>query len=177
MSRALAVCTSCLLALCARPTAADAIDRSVTQLHESSHRLRLSAALGLSKSKDPRAVLALAEALDNDEESTIRRVAALALAKIVDAHTPEDARELALDALDKAADSDGDDKVRDSAAKTLKVIGSLRRPKHVTTPGVRSDKPEVFVNIDSTTDPTNKAPTDAGDRVMKIVKKSIEKTG
>jgi hypothetical protein len=176
MSRALAVCTACLLALCARTAIADTIDRSVTQLHDSSYKIRLAAALALSKSKDARAVLALADALDSDENPTIRRVSALALGKVVDASTAEDARELALDALDKAATSDGDTTVRDTATKTLKALASLRRTRRAKT-DVKSDKPEVFVNIDTTTDPTNKAPTGAGDRVTKIVKQSIENKG
>ncbi|MDB4959930.1 MAG: hypothetical protein JWO36_7499 [Myxococcales bacterium] len=174
MSRALAVCTACLLALCARTAAADKIDRSVTQLHDSSYKVRLAAALALSKSKDARAVFALADALDGDDNPTIRRVSALALGKVVDASTAPDARELAFDALDKAAGSDGDTTVRDTATKTLKALAALRR---VRPAAVKSDKPEVFINIDSTTDPTNLAPTGAGDRVTKIVKQSIDKTG
>src|SRR5258706_13560913 len=118
MSRALAVCTACLLALCARTAAADKIDRSITQLHDSSYKVRLAAAPALSKGKDARAVLALADALDRDDNPTIRRGSALALAKVGDASTAPDARELAFDALDKAAASGDDTPARETAAKT-----------------------------------------------------------
>src|SRR5512132_2360215 len=104
MSRALAVLTACLLL--SRTAVADPIDQSVKELQARSQKIRLAAALALSKSKDARAVLAVSGALTADGDSTIRRVCALALEKMVDASTAEDARELALDALEKAARSD-----------------------------------------------------------------------
>jgi hypothetical protein len=174
MSRVLAVVTACVVGLCARKAAADTIDLQVTQLSTSSYRVRLAAALSLSKSKDPRAVTALAGALDKDEDPTVRRVCVLALEKLVDSRTAENARNSALDAIDKAATSDGDTKVRDTAKKAQKALFGLRRGHHDTA---KSDKPDVFVNIDSTTDQSKRAPTDAGDRLTKVVKKSIEKTG
>ncbi|HEY6033279.1 MAG TPA: hypothetical protein VIV58_03440, partial [Kofleriaceae bacterium] len=70
MSRAHAVVAACSVAvwvLCS-PTVsrADAIDQNVHELanNNSSHKVRLAAALALSKSKDARAVLAVADALD-----------------------------------------------------------------------------------------------------------------
>jgi hypothetical protein len=182
MSRALAVITACLLLLCVRTAAADAIDQNVRDLQnsEQSYKLRLAAALALSKSKDARAVIAIADALTKDEDSTVRRVSALALEKMVDARTPEDARELALDALERAFKDDGDSRVRDTAGKALKALSGLRRTRKVAPPPTtqpRGDKPEVFVNIDTTTDQSKKAPADAPDRVTKVVKKGIEKTG
>src|SRR5256885_3509406 len=51
----------------------------------------------------PRAVLALADALDKDDSATIRRVSALALEKMVNAQTADDALALARTALEKAA--------------------------------------------------------------------------
>jgi hypothetical protein len=178
MSRVVAAMTACLVVVCARgaPAAADTIDSSVRQLGSSSYKVRLAAALSLAKSHDPRAVLALADALDKDEEATIRRVSALALEKIVDRRTPDDALELSLDALDKAATSDGDTKVRDTAKKALKALAGLRHAKKARDAD-KSDKPEVFVNIDTATDQSNLAPADASDRLKKVVKKSIEKTG
>lgn len=167
MSRALAVFTACLLL--SRTAAADAIDQSVKELHASSQKVRLAAALALSKSKDPRAVLAVSGALTSDEDPTIRRVSALALEKMVDASTAEDARELALDALERAAKSDRDPKVKSTAADTLRSLAALRRTKR--------DKPQVFVNIEGAVDQSKKAPKDAPDRVLRIVRRSIEKTG
>src|SRR6185436_6743980 len=93
MLRSLAVAAACLV-LCARAAAADDIDASVRQLDGSNYKGRLAAALALSKSRDPRAVIALATALRNDADDSIRRVAAVALEKMIDASTAADARDL-----------------------------------------------------------------------------------
>jgi hypothetical protein len=185
MSRAHAVLTACSVAvwvLCS-PTVsrADAIDQNVHELADSSssHKVRLAAALALSKSRDARAVLAIADALDKDEDATVRRVSALALEKMIDARTPEDALELGVAALEKAARTDGDTKVRETARKSLRAIGPLKKthtelaPAHVE----RGDKPEVLVHIDLAIDQSQKAPSDGPERVMRVVKKQVERTG
>ena len=168
MSRALAVLTACLLL--SRAAVADSIDQSVKELSSNSQKVRLAAALALSKSKDARAVLAVSGALNHDSDPTIRRVSALALEKMVDASTADDARELALDALERASRSDKDAKVKSTAASTYKNLAGLRKT-------AKSNKPSVYVNVDSATDQSNRAPKDAPDRVLKIVRKGIEKTG
>lgn len=168
MSRALAVLTACLLL--SRTAGADTIDQSVKELQSNSQKVRLAATLALSKSKDARAVLAVSGALTRDADPTIRRVSALALEKMVDASTADDARELAFAALEKAARSDGDVKVKSTAESTLKSLAGLRK-------SAKGNKPSVFINIDTATDQSKRAPKDAPDRVVKIVKKSIEKTG
>jgi hypothetical protein len=170
MSRAVAVLTACLLL--SRTASADAIDQSVKELQAKSQKVRLAATLALSKSKDARAVLAVSGALNSDDDPTIRRVSALALEKMVDATTADDARELAFDALERAARSDRDAKVKSTAESTLRALGSLR-----TASTKASNRPSVFVNIDRAVDQSNKAPKDAPDRVVKIVRKGIEKTG
>ena len=59
MSRVLAVIAACLL-LCVRAVEADTVQTNVTQLSTSgSYKIRLAAALALSKSKDARAVIAM----------------------------------------------------------------------------------------------------------------------
>jgi len=173
MLRVLAVITACLLLL-SRTAAADAIDQNVREMRSKSQKVRLTAALALSKSKDPRAVLAVSGALNNDVDPTVRRVAALALEKMVDASTAEDAKALALDALEHAARSDRDAKVKATAESALKALGGLRRSASTST---TSSKPSVFVNVDSAVDQSNRAPKDAPDRVIKIVRRGIEKTG
>jgi hypothetical protein len=176
MSRLLAVLTACLVVLCATPARADSIDENVHELSSSTKKLRLAAALALSKSKDARAVLALADALDKDEDPTVRRVAALALEKMIDKNTPGDALALGLDALDKAAKTDGDARVRESARKVQKAVAHLRKPKSEAAV-VRGDKPEVFVNVDVAIDQSQKAPSGGTDRVTKVVKKGVERIG
>jgi hypothetical protein len=170
MSRAVAVLTACLLL--SRTASADAIDQSVRELQAKSQKVRLAAALALSKSKDARAVLAVSGALNDDVDPTIRRVSALALEKMIDATTADDARELAFDALERAARSDRDAKVKSTAESALRALGGLRAASTKA-----SNRPTVFVNIDRAVDQSNKAPKDAPDRVVKIVRKGIEKTG
>jgi hypothetical protein len=172
MSRALAVITACLV-LSSTVARADQIDQNVKELTAKSSKVRLAATLQLARSKDARAVLGVSGALENDKDPTIRRVAALALEKMIDERTADDARELAFTALEQAAKSDSDAKVKSTAATALKALSSMRKSAKATI----SAKPAVFVNIDMAIDQSKKAPKDAPDRVARIVKKSIERTG
>jgi hypothetical protein len=176
MSRVLAVLAACLL-LSSGLAHADQIDQNVKALRAKSSKVRLAATLSLSKSKDARAVLAVSGALNDDSDPTIRRVSALALEKMLDYRTAEDAKALAFDALEKAARTDGNAKVKSTAAAALKALSGLRKSKS-SVASATGGKPAVFVNIDTATDQSKKAPKDAADRVAKIVRKSIEsKTG
>jgi len=176
MTRALAVIAACLL-LCARAASADTIDRNVKELGGGGYKVRLAAALALSKSKDPRAVIALADALMSDTDPTIRRVSAIALEKMVDERTEDDAKQLALDAVERAARSDRDDKVKATAAAALRSMSGLKKTKvQQRGGGGGGDKPEVFVTIEAS-DQSKKAPADAPARLTKIVKAGVEKTG
>src|SRR6185436_5897145 len=114
-------------------------------------------------------------ALNSDGDATIRRVSALALEKMVDASSAEDAKALAFEALERAAQGDRDPKVKSTADATLKALSGLR--KSANTSKASTQSPTVFVNIATATDQSNRAPKDAPDRVIKIVRKSIEKTG
>jgi hypothetical protein len=171
--RALAVVTAWLLM--GGAARADTLETNIGQMKDSSYKVRLAALLALSKSHDPRAVIVIADALRKDDEPTIRRVAALALGKMIDARTADDARELGLDALAEAAAGDADLKVRATAERAQQDLSGLRRKKK--DPDNRPDKPGVFVNIDSTTDLSKVAPSDAGERLARIVRKSVERTG
>ena len=182
--RALAVVAAWLL-LCGRAAGADTIDTSVHQIVDASYKVRLAAALALSKSRDRRAVIALAGALRNDDESTIRRVAALALGRMIDARTPEDARETGLDALAEAAATDPDPNVRSTASRVHQELAPLRRRKKEmrhdarpdARPELRPERPEVFVNVEGTTDQSRVAPNDAGERLARVVRRNLERTG
>jgi hypothetical protein len=174
--RALAVLTAWLLLWCG-VARADSVDTNIRQMADSSYKVRLAAALALSKSDDPRAVIALANALQRDLESTIRRVSALALGKMIDARTAENARELGLDALADAASHDADHKVRATALRSQQDLSGLRRRKRDPKLAVRGERPGVFVNIDSTSDQSHIAPSDAAERLARILKRGIERTG
>lgn len=173
--RALAVVAACLLM--GSVARADTIETTIRQMADSSYKVRLSAVLALSKSHDPRAVIALADALLKDDESTIRRVAALALGKMIDVRTADDARDLGFEAIDTAAARDADLKVRATAARAQQDLSGLRKKRREPRFEGRGDKPGVFVNIDSATDQSKVAPSDAGERLARVVKKSVERTG
>jgi hypothetical protein len=179
MWRVLAVVTACLVVLCTAHARADSIDQNVRELagNRKSYKVRLAAALALSKSKDARAVLALADSLDKDDDATVRRVSAIALEKTIDGSTPDDALALAIAALQKAAKTDGDGKVRETAQKALRAVSIFKKSRGESTPAPRGDKPEVFVNVDTAIDQSQKAPSDAPDRVTKVVKKGVERIG
>jgi hypothetical protein len=171
MMRVLAVTAACLV-LCTRMAAADAIDVNVRQLERTgNYKVRLAAALSLSKSRDARAVIALATALRNDAEVSVRRVAAVALEKMIDARTPADARDIGAGALEHAARADRDARVRETAARGAKALAGLRRKIGKTT------KPAVFVNIDPTTDQSKRLPSGTSDRLTRLFRKSVESTG
>jgi hypothetical protein len=165
---------TCLLCALAH---ADSIESTVRDLSsgDSSYKVRLAATLALGKSHDPRAVIAVSRAVRHDDDPTIRRVAALSLEKMVSAHTAEDARELAIDALEKAAASDDDQRVRDAAAKVLRPLAKLRPQHHALEPA--GDRPQVFVNVDTTTDQSRKVSGDVTERLTRVVKRNVEKTG
>ncbi len=173
--RALAVVAACLLM--GSVARADTIETTIRQMADSSYKVRLSAVLALSKSHDPRAVIALADALLKDDDSTIRRVAALALGKMIDVRTADDARDLGFEAIDTAAIKDTDLKVRATAARAQQDLSGLRKKRREPRLDGRTDKPGVFVNIDSATDQSKVAPSDAGERLARVVKKSVERTG
>lgn len=170
--RAVAVVAACWLLLGARLAMADTVESAIKQLGDSAYKVRLAAALSLSKSHDPRAVIALAGTLRNDENATIRRIAALALEKMVDANTAVDARELALGALETAAQKDSDAMVREGAVTVLRTLSALRTKQKPPTPG-----PGVFVNVDGCIDQSKQLPSGAGDRLTKVVKQRIEGKG
>jgi len=170
---------------------ADSVSDNVTQLtsKSSAYKVRLASALALSKSKDPRAIIALSDSLNHDSDETIRRVAALAMERMIDDTTPADASSLAFTALDRAATTDQDAKVRETAASTLKRLAPYRNKKkagaQVESVNAKSPKanssagngPGVYVQIDRVTDQSKKLSGDTGDRVIKIVKKGVDRTG
>ena len=173
MLRALAVVVALVVTSAgARTAAADEVDSNVRKLEATSpYKVRLASALSLSKSRDPRAVIALATTIRDEREEAIRRVAALALENMIEASTAEDARELGIGALEQAAKADVDPKVREIATRATKALAGLRRKSG------KSNKPPVFVNIDPTTDQSKRLPSDAGARLTSMLRQSVESTG
>jgi hypothetical protein len=159
--------------LLCRAAAADTIASNVAQLeHGPTYKARLAAALALSKSRDARAVLAVANALERDDDATVRRVSALALQNMIDARTPADARELGLEALERASTLDHDRKVKSTASATLRALASLRKKLKAMHKG-----PPVFINVDMTMDQSRRLPKEASATVTNIVKSKVAATG
>jgi hypothetical protein len=103
---------------------ADNVDALVRQLEtDDSDKARLSAALNLTKLGDPRAILALAKAVGNDGDKTVRGAAAVGLGTLVSDKTKSGVKNLAVAALRRAAASDASELVRGQADKALKAIG------------------------------------------------------
>jgi hypothetical protein len=129
----------------AAPARADNVDELVRQLDtDDSDKVRLSAALNLTKLGDPRAILALAKALGNDADKSVRGTAAVGLGKLVNDRTRSAIKNLAVAALRRAAESDGSDLVRSQADKALKAIG-VGGDTTTTTPPPAGGA--IYVNI------------------------------
>ncbi len=99
---------------------ADRIKKLAKQLAKSrSAKVRISAALGLAKSDDARALSALTRSLQRDSSPDIRRIAASSLGQRMQRRVSKDSRKRVLAALRKASKSDRDSKVRSSAKVAL----------------------------------------------------------
>lgn len=175
--RAPVAITVCLLLLYGSAYG-DGVASSVNQLgNDPSPRLRLAAAASLSKEKtDPRAVTAIAGALQNDSDDGIRRVCALALGKMLGPRTEPAALQLAFAALDQAASSDPDANVVAAAANSLRAVSKFRPTKPAKTKA-KGNGPPVFVNVDNTIDQTKQLPVGGGAKLEKILKDNVQRTG
>lgn len=146
------------------PARADAVSDSATELSTAkAYKVRLSAALALSKSTDDRAAEALTRALREDAEAAVRRVAALALKTVVTTKTAPPVRAAALEALAKAGAGDADKKVRAAAQATTKALEALLAFK----------APRVFVNVYAPTDRTKQAPGPVVAELARAVKGEV----
>ena len=108
----------------AAPARADNVDELIRQLeNDDSDKVRLSAALNLTKLGEQRAILALAKALGNDGSSSVRGAAAVGLGELVSEKTKSSFKHLAVSALKRAEANDASDLVRAQAGKALRAIG------------------------------------------------------
>jgi hypothetical protein len=161
--RLIALAIAMVTSLASLPVWADAVDDNIADLQgEGSYKVRVAAAVALAKTPEDRAVLALAKALRNDRDASVRRAAALALKKIVTAQTSKKAQTAALDAL-RAASKDKDKKVRKAAEKTLGSLEELLATK----------APKYFINVDLPVDKTKKAGKDAVSELAKVVRAEV----
>ncbi len=120
---------------------ADQIDRLIGQLQSSDdYKVRLSAALNLTKLGDRRAIGAFITAL-RDQDKSVRGVAAAGLGVLVTAATPAETRNRALTALRQAASSDGNAFVRKQAQKAYDKVKAMVGPAVSVAAGA------TYVNI------------------------------
>ncbi|HET7502482.1 MAG TPA: HEAT repeat domain-containing protein [Kofleriaceae bacterium] len=128
------------------PAHADNVDELIRQLEtDGSDKVRLSAALNLTKLGDQRAILALAKAIANDGDKTVRGAAAVGLGELVTDKTKPSYKNLAIAALKRAAANDDSDLVRGQAEKALKAIG-VAGPTPGPTPQ-QAGGGGIYVNI------------------------------
>jgi hypothetical protein len=122
--RVIALVLGLVVALHPAPVAADNVDTLIGQLEDDSDKIRLSAALNLTKLGDPRAILALAKRVnaDNESDKNVRGAAAVGLSKLVTASTKANIRKLVVSALERAAANDPSDFVKQQADKALVAI-------------------------------------------------------
>ena len=113
--------------------------------------------------------------LSPKKPAKVRTAAVLALGNMIDAKTADDARALAFSSLDQAATTDHDVKVQQTATNIVGKIASYR--KSSKSSGTSGSKVAVFVNVDKAIDQSKKAPQDVSDRLARIVRKGVEKTG
>lgn len=113
----------CVLALIGGLARADQIKDLSDQLkNDASDRVRLSAALSLTKLGDARAILPLSAAVLNDSYDQVRVAAAAGLGKLVTPSTNASYKKLAVANLKRAAADDPSDAVKDAANKALVAI-------------------------------------------------------
>lgn len=159
----------------AAPAHADNVAELVRQLaNDDSDKVRLSAALNLTKLGDPRAILPLVKALGNDTEKTVRGAAAVGLGKLVTDKTEARIKKIAVATLTQARGSDDSDLVRSEAEKALKAIGVTGAGSPVQTPSTGG---AIYVNIGPMSSKTGDAAVDAKLKALmvKIASKTMSR--
>jgi hypothetical protein len=160
------------------PARADNVDELIRQLEiDGSDKVRLSAALNLTKLGDQRAILALVKAIANDGDKTVRGAAAVGLGELVTAKTKPSFKNLAVAALKRAAANDASDFVRDQADKALKAIGVTG----TTATQVGTRRPAggaIYVNIGPMSSKTGNATSDTKLKalMLRTATKTMEKS-
>jgi hypothetical protein len=126
------------------PAFADNVADLIRQLeNDGSDKVRLSAAINLTKLGDQRAILALVKAIANDGDKTVRGAAAVGLGELVSDKTKSSIKNLAIAALKRAAASDESDFVREQADKALKSLS----PGSTVAPPPQTPGGSIYVNI------------------------------
>jgi hypothetical protein len=157
------------------PARADNVADLINQLErDGSDKVRLSAAVNLTKLDDQRAILPLAKALGNDGDKNVRGTAAIGLGKLVTDKTKANVKNLAVAALKRAVAEDDNDLVKSQADKALKAIGV---PGAAAQPPTAAGGSAVYVNIGPMSSKTGDATNDPKLKALmgKIATKTMQK--
>lgn len=154
---------------------ADAVDSLIEQLEDSSDKIRLSAALNLTKLGDGKAILPLAKVLGNDSDKNVRSAAAVGLGKLISASTKPNVKKLAMSALNKAAAGDSSEFVKAQAEKALKALGGPAPAETGNGGGTGGGGGGIYVNIGPMSSKTGNAAADPKLRTLmnKIATKTM----
>jgi hypothetical protein len=138
----------------ATPAHADNVDELVRQLEsDDSDKVRLSAALNLTKLGNPRAILPLAAAVERDGDKSVRSASAVGLGRLVTDRTDPKVKAKVIAALTRARDADDSELVKAQAARALKAIGATE----AVTPAPGG---AIYVNIGPMSSKTGDAAVD-----------------
>lgn len=121
--RVATIITIFLVVLRAAPVRADNVDELIKQLEDDSDKIRLSAAVNLTKLGEGKAILAMMKALGNDSDENVRSAAAIGVGKLINDKTKPSIKNLALNSLKKAAGNDASKLVKSQAQKSLAALG------------------------------------------------------
>jgi len=159
-----------VVCLCQSTAFADRIDTQARRLRSDSYKVRVSAALQLSKSRDDRATVALSDSLSRDRNKTVRQVAAISLGKMIGPQTSARSRSIAVVALKRAAKSDGSSRVRRAARKSLSILAKSETEK---APSARAGS--VFLHVGDPTDPTSRLSSSERDYLLRAVATTVRR--
>jgi len=169
--RVIAIVALLVVLVATRPAHADNVDELIQQLtSDGSDKVRLSAALNLTKLGDSRAISPLIRAVTDDTDKTVRGAAAVGLGKLITDKTPPRLRDKALKALEGAV-SDPSEFVKNQARKALESIGAPATPP--------PSSGAIYVNIGPMSSKTGDAASDAKLQMLmaRIATKTVGKVG
>jgi len=148
--------------LLTRTAHADNVATLIGQLEDSSDKVRLSAALNLTKLGDPKAILGLIKRLDSNNESSknVRSAAAVGLGTLGN-KVKGSQRDLAIKALRNAQANDPSEFVKVQAERALEKIGAGGGSTPTGTGG------SIYVNVGPMSSKTG-GPNDSKFRAMMV---------
>lgn len=153
------------LSLVGASARADGVDTLISQLDNTSEKVRLSAVLSLTKLGDARAISPLARTLASDGNRNVRSAAAVGLAKVVTEKTPAETRKTVLDVLTTAAADDGSSLVRKQAEAARVTIAALDEAAGATG--------KIYIEIGPM---ATKSATGMDAKLKELMRKTTQKT-